>query len=186
MRVKNFLCPSFLFFFLCFPCLCYSQAFTSDSALRKEVKKELRLESSLSEAVIQVSVIEGVVKLTGKLDSEDQLIQAIELTQSIPGVKEVDANELSVKGSHEPLSDAIITAKIMGLLNQNHVFGDQDLDDLDITIETHHGIVTISGTADNELEINNAVALASSVSGVIEVKVHLKLSALEVNCYKQG
>ncbi|HSW70750.1 MAG TPA: BON domain-containing protein, partial [Gammaproteobacteria bacterium] len=92
---------------------------------------------------------------------------------------EVDANELHVLGNQELLTDLVITAKIKGLLSQHQVFGDQDLSMVDLTIETHHGVVYLSGTLENQVEIQNVITLAGSVKGVKEVRVNLKLSARE-------
>lgn len=184
MVIRNLIVAVVILVTLSLPLYSSSQTPLSDSGLTKEVNAILTSDSSLTGTGIRVSVIQGVVKLSGQLDSEDQVIQATELIQSQPGVKDVDVTELRVKGSQKSLQDAVITAKIKGLLVQNKVFGDQDLDDLDITIETHNGVVTISGTAESSLEINNAIAVASSVSGVLAVKINLKISALRYNTDK--
>jgi hyperosmotically inducible periplasmic protein len=55
------------------------------------------------------------------------------------------------------------------LFIQNKLFGDTDISALSINIETNNGKVSLSGTASSKQEIDNAIRIAKSVSGVDSV-----------------
>jgi hyperosmotically inducible periplasmic protein len=68
---------------------------TSDDDITKQVKSRLSSMSSLQDANINVSTMEGKVTLTGSVSSKDQENAAKSAAQGIPGVKKVD-DDLSV------------------------------------------------------------------------------------------
>jgi osmotically-inducible protein OsmY len=53
---------------------------------------------------------------------------------------------------------------------QKKLFGDKDIAAMSIKVETNNGTVTLSGEADNKEQVNNAISIAKSVTGVIQVK----------------
>ncbi len=117
-----------------------------------------------------------MVNLTGNVDSDSQASTAIEIAQSTAGVKDVDTSKLTVKGSQQPVADSLITAKIKGMFVQRKLFGSQDIAAMSIKVETDNGIVTLTGTADNQNQIENAIAIAKSISGVVDVKSSVQIS----------
>lgn len=74
----------------------------TDMQLQQDVLEELKWEPSISEKEIGVAVKDGVVTLTGFVDSYSQKYAAERVTSSVGGVKAV-AEELEVKllNSHE-------------------------------------------------------------------------------------
>jgi len=50
------------------------------------------------------------------------------------------------------------------------MFGDKDIAAFTIQAETNNGIVSLSGTADNQEQIQNAIKIAKKIKGVKEVK----------------
>jgi osmotically-inducible protein OsmY len=66
-------------------------------------------------------------------------------------------------------SDAGITAKIKSLFVSEKLFGSADISAITIKVETHNGVVTLSGTADNQLQIDNAIRMSKSIDGVTKV-----------------
>ncbi len=68
------------------------------------------------------------------------------------------------------LEDSTITAKVKAdLLKDNGVRG------LAISVETHRGLVILSGFVDNEQQVRRAAEIASGVRGVLGVKNSLLL-----------
>jgi len=59
---------------------------------------------------------------------------------------------------------------------QQKLFGDKDVAAISIIVETNDGVVSLSGTADNQHQINNAIKIAKSIKGVKEVKSIVKIS----------
>ena len=76
---------------------------------------------------IKIKTVNGVVNLSGNVDSDTQANTATELAQSTAGVKDVDSSNLTIKGSEHPVADAAITAKIKGMFIQQKLFGDKDI-----------------------------------------------------------
>ncbi len=67
-------------------------------------------------------------------------------------------------------SDTGITTNVKNSFLAEKVFGEGDISAMTIHVETVDGIVTLSGTADNQTQINNAITLAKQIEGVKEVK----------------
>ncbi len=71
--------------------------------------------------------------------------------------------------SENTLSDSGITAKIKSKFISEKLFGPADISAVTIEVETTNGVVHLTGTADNQEQIDNAVKLSSSVAGVTKV-----------------
>lgn len=69
----------------------------SDTWITSKVKSTFLYSSQVSSSDISVTTINGVVTLTGDLMSQQERSMAIELAQSLRGVKEVNADDLKVK-----------------------------------------------------------------------------------------
>ncbi|MDX1901672.1 MAG: BON domain-containing protein [Gammaproteobacteria bacterium] len=148
----------------------------TDTSITNTVNTTFESSNALKGSKINVSTLNGVVSLSGDVNSNDQAYTAVSLAQSIPAVKDVDASRLTVKGSQHLLSDSLITAKIKGLFIQEKIFGDKDIATLSIHVETNNGVVSLSGTADNQTQIDTAKTIASAVSGVKDVKTNVQIS----------
>lgn len=70
--------------------------FITDSWITTKVKSSFLWSSNVPGSDISVTTTDGVVTLSGKVHSETERDQAIELAQSLRGVKSVDAEELTV------------------------------------------------------------------------------------------
>jgi len=146
----------------------------SDADITSNVKNKISATSSLSSSNIQVSTKDGVVKLSGKVDSIDQLTTVTELAQATTGVTDVDTSDVKITNetatSNQPFTDTLITAKIKGMFVQKQLFSNTDISSMSISVETTNGVVSLSGTADNQTQIDNAIKIAKSIKGVTEVK----------------
>lgn len=70
----------------------------------------------------------------------------------------------------EAIDDTTITTRVKtAMLNDPAVGG------LAIDVDTFKGVVTLSGRVDNPMERNQAIALARSIDGVVEVKDALQV-----------
>lgn len=68
-----------------------------DSWITTKVKADLLATEATKGLDINVSTTNGVVTLSGKLDSKAEVDQAVALARAIKGVKSVDATTLTVK-----------------------------------------------------------------------------------------
>jgi osmotically-inducible protein OsmY len=70
--------------------------YIDDSAITTKVKSKLLADPDVSGLAIEVETFKGVVQLSGFVDTEEQARKAVEITQSVDGVRSVK-NSLIVK-----------------------------------------------------------------------------------------
>jgi len=146
-------------------------AANSDAWIAERVRGTLLFHRSVSYTNTDVTVTNGNVTLKGNASSEAQKSLTAEYAKDVYGVKDVD-NEMTVtkepKASHrstgEMIDDASITTQIRMTLLFHH-----GTDVFDTKVSTHKGIVTLSGTAKNQAEIDLATKRANDVHGVKSV-----------------
>lgn len=145
--------------------------FIKDSAITALIEAKLALNKHISSSDIKVKTDHGVVTLVGTVNSNMEIDNLAQLAQSTTGVKKVDATQVKVKESNQPFTDLAITIKVKGLYIKEKLFGHEDVPALVyLGVETNNGVVYLSGTAANAKQIENAIKLAKSVSGVIRVE----------------
>ncbi len=147
-----------------------AQTKESDTRIVSNIQNEIESDSTLKGAQIQIVSTDGDVELMGNVTSDAQAERVTEIAQATPGVKDINTSKIMVNGSQHPVDDSMITAKIKGKYLQKKLFADKDVAAFTITVETTDGIVTLSGKADNQEQINNAIKIAKSVHGVKQVK----------------
>ncbi|GBG15024.1 transporter [Novimethylophilus kurashikiensis] len=72
------------------------------------------------------------------------------------------------------MDDAGITAKVKSAL-----IADSDVKGLQINVDTSNGVVTLKGEAENQAQIDKAVAIAQKTDGVSNVVNQLTIKKLE-------
>jgi osmotically-inducible protein OsmY len=146
-----------------------SPAKNSDAWLTTKVKTTLLFHRSVS-AMTEINTKDGIVTLRGDASSQAQKDLTTEYVKDVEGVKDVN-NEMTVTKSSkttrtvgEKIDDASITAQVkMTLLYHRSTSA------LNTKVETKDGVVTLSGKAGNEAEMNLATKLAKDVNGVKDV-----------------
>jgi len=146
---------------------------SSDTALTMKVKAALVSDRSVDANDIEVETRDGVVQLSGFVDSEDARSTAVMRARSVSGVAEV-RNDLSLRDDRpakEPASDTVIAARVRSSLDKVEL-----ADDSDVNVEVSAGVVQLSGFVKNSEEKNRAGDAASSVPGVRDVENHIALT----------
>ena len=87
-----------------------------------------------------------------------------------------DTTAVKSESAADVAKDTTITAKVKSLFMQKKIFGDKDIAAITISVETNNGVVSLSGTADNQAQIDNAIKIAKSVKGVKDVKSTVTVS----------
>jgi hyperosmotically inducible protein len=144
-------------------------AYIKDSAITAAVITKFDLQRSISDSKIHVITNNGIVNLSGSINSNVELDELKQIAESTMGVVKVDTTKLKIKKSAHPLADAAITTKVKGLFISDNLFGKTSIPVLRIHVETNNGIVYLSGDADSDEQIDNAIKIAQSVSGVSKV-----------------
>jgi len=144
----------------------------NDTAITASIKTKMATDKVVSAFNVKVETKNGIVTLTGNVNSTSEAEAAIDIASSTENVKDIDASGLLIKGSSQPFTDTIITSKIKAEYAREKVFGDKPIKFF-IHVETNDGNVVLTGEADNAAQIENAKRLAENVTGVRVVHSNL-------------
>jgi len=133
----------------------------TDTELRDDVLAELRWEPKVNAADIGVTVKNGVVTLTGNIDSSAEKYAAEKATERVSGVLAV-ANEIDVKlpGSNER-TDADIAAVAVNALKWKYFIPH---DHIKVLVEK--GWMTLDGEVEWQYQKNSAYEAVHDLVGV--------------------
>lgn len=135
----------------------------SDDSLRAEIMNKALNKSQFKN--IQVSVQNGMVKLTGTVDVADVKYQADERVHRAKGVVAVD-NEIQVAGPYIP--DAELQQKVLKAIEYDRVgYGSQPFNAISVRVQ--NGVVTLGGHAVGPVSADTAVSTAANTKGVKDV-----------------
>lgn len=133
----------------------------TDTQLKKDVIAELDWDPCINATHIGVAVQDGVVLLSGHLDTFGEKHAVERAVQRVAGVKAM-ALELDVKlEPHHQRSDAEIAAAIETAFAW-HALVPQDR----IQVKVEHGLVTLNGEVDWDYQRHNAEICVQPVTGV--------------------
>lgn len=146
----------------------------SDMALTSKVKSALAADSAVRAKDIEVETRDGIVQLSGFVESEDAIAAAVMRARSVDGVDEV-RNDLVVRNedrpAKQPVSDTVIASRVRSSLG-----GAQLDDESDVNVEVSAGVVQLSGFVTSVEEKARAGDAASAVPGVRDVENNIALT----------
>lgn len=151
----------------------------SDAALHRKVLAELEAEPSLREEAIGIAVKDGVVTLTGRLQSYDQKFAAEVAATRVKGVEAL-AEELEVQlpGLPRVHGDAEIAHAVT-----NHLKWQLQVPNETLKVKVEHGWVTLTGELESSAQKDAAereIGQLSGVRGVINL-----LGTRDTDCAKR-
>jgi hyperosmotically inducible protein len=143
----------------------------SDSAITASVKSALLADDVVKRLDVQVETRKGTVQLSGFVDSQAQIDQAVVLTRAVSGVNYVE-NGITLKGGAggmgAQMDDTAVTGRVKTAL-----LADPDIKSLDISVLTSQGTVQLTGFVKNQAQIDKAAAIAGAAEGAKTVKNEL-------------
>lgn len=161
----------------------------SDAWVITRVKTMLLFHRRMKGLDAEINVKDGIVTLQGKAANVAQKNLTTEYVKDVKGVKGVN-NEMTVAETKkktqsvgEKIDDASITAQVeMTLLY--HL----STRDINTTVTTKNGLVTLTGTAENAKEKDVVAKIANDVKGVKGVNNqmtigNLRLKSMKINPY---
>lgn len=131
----------------------------SDSELRRDVERELEWEPGVDERRIGVSVIDGVVTLTGQVSSYAERWKAERTVERVTGVRGI-ANDLEVIPTGEQSDTDIARAAVDALKWDITVPSDR------IKVKVDKGWVTLTGEANWDFQRRAAERAVRNLTGV--------------------
>lgn len=174
MKISKYLQICFFAFFLLFGAQTYAANKATDIVITGKIKAKIALDPAVSVFKTDVSTTQGVVFLSGQVNSDTDAAALIEIAQATDGVQDVNATQLTVNYSKQPFADIAITAKVKGILIREKIFG-KDVPATKVNVETNNGVVYLSGRVDTQQQATNAIYLAKSIDGVKQVESRIKV-----------
>lgn len=154
-----------------------------DAWIDGKAEATLLFNTHLNSFDINTDVQEGVIILTGKVDSSVDKKLAEELITGIDGVASVDNRLTVVKSDDDDDDDDMISeetsteltdAKIATVV-KSRLLMDSDISGLDIDVDVEDSKVTLNGTVSSEAERALAVEIAKNASEVTSVDDQLSV-----------
>lgn len=142
----------------------------ADTALRRSINAHLKITPGLINQELDISVHDGIVRISGTIASLKQKIKILNIISHIPGVKEVSAGNLHV--SHAGISDQGIAVNLRSIIQST-----SDIDESTIGVSVENGYVTITGILNDRHELNELIKNLVHVKGVRDVKNRAVISS---------
>jgi hyperosmotically inducible protein len=140
----------------------------SDGDITDQVRSALVADPVVRAKQVDVVTRDGTVQLNGFVDTRASTQRAGELAGHVRGVRHVD-NNLVVRDTHstmgESIDDSVLTTRVKAALVAEPVTKARQ-----ISVETLHGVVQLSGFVETEVERSRAGIVARSISGVSDVR----------------
>lgn len=134
-----------------------------DNSLRAQIVNKALNKSQFKN--VQVTVNNGVVKLTGTVDTFYWKEEAGKRARRVKGVTALD-NEIEVAGPE--ISDEELQNKLVRAISYDRVgYGTTAFNA--ISVHVQNGVVTLGGTAYGPVDAESAVSVASNMKGVKDV-----------------
>ena len=147
-----------------------------DATLSTDIKTKLLNEGGFGE--VDVEVAQGLVLLSGRVNTPEQRVRAEDIAWSSPRTQDV-ANEINIETSGGFLanaSDELVTARVRASL-----VASADVKSINYNIETYNGVVYLMGIARSQNELQEATRRASHVGGVKRVVSYVRVSSERAN-----
>lgn len=136
----------------------------SDDQIQKDVMEELSWTPFLHESEIGVAVKNGIVTLSGRVDSYSKKISAENAAKKVAGVKAIAEDiHIGVSPAYAK-TDTEIAEAVLSALKWNSAVQENK-----ISIKVENGIVKLEGEVDWEYQRVNAVSAVQKLDGVLSV-----------------
>ncbi|MGV3345015.1 molecular chaperone OsmY [Enterobacteriaceae bacterium LUAb1] len=150
--------------------------FFDDTGITAKVKAQLIDDSTIKSTDISVTTDKGIVTLRGFVLSQAQAETAVAIAKKVEGVNSV-SDQLHVKDSTTSsvtsyAGDSATTTEIKARLLTDDLIPSRN-----ISVETTHGVVQLSGEVENRMQADRAESIAKAITGVKSVKNDLKVKA---------
>jgi hyperosmotically inducible periplasmic protein len=148
----------------------------SDAEITARVKTALIRNDETKARQINVETENGVVQLSGFVDSQQMKAAAAQTARGVSGVQEVH-NELVVRQGDRTVGratdDAVIAAKVKSELAADSGLATAT----NVNVEVNRGVVQLSGFVASVTQKQEAEQIARQVAGVTEVRNSIEVQA---------
>ena len=143
-----------------------------DATASNEIKLKLLNHTTYKFAAVDVEVADGLVLLSGDVESPEARIEAERIAWSVNRNSGVSTEIVvgKARGWRQAASDQIITARL-----RSRLIGARDIQSINYNIETHSGVVYLMGIAQSAAELQRAAQEASTTPGVTRVVSYVRI-----------
>lgn len=142
-----------------------------DASVSNQIKAKLLEEGGYGE--VDVEVAQGLVLLSGRVNTPEQRVRAEDIAWSSALTRDV-ANEINIEpagGFIANASDELVTARVRATL-----MASQAVKSVNFNIETYNGVVYLMGIARSDDELREAAERTSYVPGVKRVVSYVRIN----------
>jgi osmotically-inducible protein OsmY len=138
----------------------------SDAWITSKVTARMTADPEVNPFEIDVDTTDGVVRLSGMVETETQRSEAVEIARNTEGVKRV-VNDIQIGDPtfRENIDDSWISTKV-----KSKLAADPDINKFNIDVDVLQGVVILSGTVKTTYARANAEEIARRTKGVVDVK----------------
>ena len=142
-----------------------------DSTITTRVNHAMVKDKTVKARQIDVDTIGGHVTLTGAVATRQESTRAVQIAQSVPGVKSVSNNiQIGERGFGEIWDDNVISNKIKAKL-----IAEPEVRSLNIDVDVYLGVVTLTGVVSSQYQKDRAIAISRRTDGTVKVIDNLKV-----------
>ncbi|MGD8760687.1 MAG: BON domain-containing protein [Desulfobacteraceae bacterium] len=142
-----------------------------DSTITSRINTDMMNDSKVKARQIDVDTVGGNVTLTGVVGTREEAERAVAIAERAPGVKSVKNNlQIGEKSWTEFFNDKVIGSKI-----KSRLIVEPEIRSLNIDVDVHRGVVTLTGMVDTGNQKNRAIEIARSTEGTLRVVDNLKV-----------
>lgn len=146
-----------------------ASGYVDDSSITAKVKSALLEDKTISSGDISVSTTKGVVTLSGFVSSQAVASHAVDIATKTEGVSSV-SDKLQIKDNASQSAGAYVDDTLITSTIKAKLLSDDIVPSRHVKVETHEGVVQLSGDVKSAAQSERAENLAKAVSGVKSVK----------------
>ncbi len=142
-----------------------------DSSITVKVNSELTNEPMVKARYIDVDTLDGVVTLTGMVESQEVMERAVAAAGRATGVVKVKNNlTIGTRSMGQMVDDGLLGSRIKARLIK-----EPGIRSLNIDVDVYNGIVTLSGIMSSAAEKEKVIDIARTTAGTIKVVENIQL-----------
>ena len=144
-----------------------------DTTISGNVKSALLEDDGVKGRNIDVDVVNGVVYLTGLVDSQQEVSRASQIAGKTEGVKQVkNYLQIGSRSMGEAMNDKVLVSKV-----KTRLIGEPGVRSLNIDVDVYRGVCYLVGIADTSSQKHKVVEVARSTDGVKQVVDNIQLAS---------
>ncbi len=119
---------------------------------------------------LRVTARKGVVTISGRVESKENITDAVNIAKTVEGVKSVNS-KMVVKLIKQPeLTDDLLAEHVKDKFVTNKLFGKDNFEEMGIQVAALNGKITLTGNVGSDADAQRIISLTKAVNGVKNVE----------------